>query len=136
MGVQQFFKDWMLGLDLVTILKMCIHVSFIVFISYNWYHKIFNKSNFFIYRPYYHDSLKYKFAIGITFTISGILEESHGLEKESSLQKRVQKNEPVVKRQLLKCGMCREVFFSIHDISNHLKHRHIFIQVAWKALVW
>ncbi|KAL5256187.1 hypothetical protein ACHWQZ_G011418 [Mnemiopsis leidyi] len=33
------------------------------------------------------------------------------------------------KQNLLKCGMCKEVFISFHDISNHLKHHHIQIQV-------
>jgi len=56
-------------------------------------------------------------------------QQQQSAEKKSSTQKNdLQGNESEEKRNLLKCGICREVFISIHDISNHLKHRHFQIQ--------
>lgn len=49
-------------------------------------------------------------------------------EKKTSSKNDSRGNESEEKRNLLKCGMCREVFISIHDISNHLKHHHFQIQ--------
>ena len=39
-------------------------------------------------------------------------------------------------RYLLKCGICSDVFLTIHELSNHLKHCHYEIKVWSYQIYW